>query len=195
MKDVLREMKELKPACFDQANEASDGNSTRHEAEVHNEDADESEGDIGNDLSPEEMAVAKAAIDVVSETLLVIKELIRSITGLIKTESSTRDWEFVMSLEKLLKLCQEIRLQINELVACLYPPQEVPAILVASGKMSSATHDLEEELGRIEGTSTAFLKHCGHLRSKLKHLEYEVSCSRVEQQMQNVSLSSPQSGH
>ncbi|KAI4340987.1 hypothetical protein MLD38_025770 [Melastoma candidum] len=196
MKDVLREMKELKPACLDQANETSDGNSTGHEAEVHDEDDNENEGDdIGNDLSPEEMAVAKAAIDVVSEMLLVIKELIRSITGFIKTENSSRDGEFLMSLEKLLKLCREIGLQIDELGACLYPPQEVPAILAASGKMSSATHDLEIELGRIEGTSTDFLDHCGHLRSKLKVLEYTLGCCQVEQQLQNVSLSGPQSGH
>ncbi|KAE8692357.1 Sec-independent periplasmic protein translocase [Hibiscus syriacus] len=51
------------------------------------EDDDLSDDDLGSDLSPEEMKAAQLAQGVVSETLLVIKELIHIITGMLKLET------------------------------------------------------------------------------------------------------------
>ncbi|PHU28588.1 hypothetical protein BC332_00681 [Capsicum chinense] len=64
-------------------------------------------GDLGNDLLPEEMKIAHLTVDVVSATLVVIKEVIRSITSLLNQESSADTATFVPSIERLLKLSQE----------------------------------------------------------------------------------------
>lgn len=60
-------------------------------------------GELGNDLSPKEMKVVELAIGIVSETLVVVKELIRMITGLLKLENPDINGKLVDSLEKLLK--------------------------------------------------------------------------------------------
>ncbi|XP_010035433.2 uncharacterized protein LOC104424654 [Eucalyptus grandis] len=191
MKDVIREMKELKPACLDPSNETSDVSSIKEEGETHVDD-NSSEGDIGNDLSPEEMKVANAAIVVVSDTLTVIKELIRVITGLLKMENSDDSGAFVDSLEKLLKLCQGIGVQIDELGACLYPPQEVSAMMVASGKMLTHLNDLQVEVEYIKGTSEGFVRACDGIRNSLKQFESDLSCHRsddLESLLQSSTLS------
>ncbi|XWS35019.1 hypothetical protein CRYUN_Cryun21dG0089400 [Craigia yunnanensis] len=117
--DVLREIKELKPASSDLRDEASDDTPTN--TKNRSEDDDLSEDHLGSDLSPEEMKVAQLAIGVVSETLVTIKELIGTITGLIKLETPDDNSKFVDSLEKLLKICQGMGAQIDEIGACLYP--------------------------------------------------------------------------
>lgn len=176
MKDVLREMKELKPACPDPSHEASDVSSTKEEGETQVDD-NSSEGDIGNDLSPEDMKVANAAIVVVSDTLTVVKELIRAITGLLKMENSDDNSAFVDSLEKLLTLCQGIGVQIDELGACLYPPQEISAMTVVSGKMLTHLNDLQVEVENINGASEGFVRACDIVRSSLKQFESDLSSS------------------
>ncbi|XP_048138488.1 uncharacterized protein LOC115726738 [Rhodamnia argentea] len=190
MKDVLREMKELKPACLDPSDEASDVSCTK-EGETQVED-NSSEGDIGNDLSPEEMKVANAASVVVSDTLTVVKELIRAITGLLKMENSDDGGAFVDSLEKLLKLCQGIGVQIDELGACLYPPQEISAMTVASEKMLTHLNDLQVEVENIKGASEGFIRACDSIRSSLKRFESDLSCScpdDLESLLQSTTLS------
>ncbi|KAF3943911.1 hypothetical protein CMV_029578 [Castanea mollissima] len=115
-----------------------------NKAESGPQDDDNScEDELGNDLSPEEMKVAQSAIGVVSETLVVIKDLIRSITGLLELENPNDCSNFVDCLEKLLKLCQGIGEQIDELGACLYPPQEVPAMKATSEKIFSIIDDMQ----------------------------------------------------
>ncbi|KAB1205628.1 MATE efflux family protein 8 [Morella rubra] len=79
MKDVLREMKELKPGSANPTDETYDEASNKAESEPQADD-DLCDDDLGNDLSPEEMKIAQLAIVLVSETLVVIKELIRTIT-------------------------------------------------------------------------------------------------------------------
>ncbi|CAK9151291.1 unnamed protein product [Ilex paraguariensis] len=192
MKDVLREMEELKPASSDPVDEALDETSIQPEGEPHESD-DSCGGDLGNDLSPEEIKIAQVAINVVSGTVAVIKELIRSITGLLKQENSDNSSDFVNSLEGLLKLCQGIGQQIDELGACLYPPQEVPAMKAASEKMSSILDEMQVELENHKGSSEAFLKACTDLRNWLRQLESELVCSSATDlvpQMEKLLLSS-----
>ncbi|XP_028758166.1 uncharacterized protein LOC114717233 isoform X2 [Neltuma alba] len=172
MKDVLRELKELRP---DASDEVSD-----------------SDGELGNDLSPEEMKIAQAAIVVVSDTLSVVKELIRCISGLLKLEKPGDNGDFVDSLEKLLKLCQDLGLQIDEIGACLYPPQEVPAIEAAIMKIQSVIDDMQSVLGGLGGASDTFLEACNVLRSSLRQLASELSSSAtadIEAKVENISLS------
>ncbi|KAH6814974.1 cyclin-D1-binding protein [Perilla frutescens var. frutescens] len=178
IKDVLREMKELKPSSDDPTDEDPAEVSTKDE-DKSNSDGDSCDGDMGNDLSPEEMKIAQLATSIVSETLVVVKELIRSITALLKRESSGGDAISVDSLEKLLKLCQGTGVQIDELGACLYPPQEISAIKVALEKISSFTNETETELRNLKGLSEDFSKACTSLRGWLRQLETELGCSTV----------------
>ncbi|XP_061991148.1 uncharacterized protein LOC133709427 [Rosa rugosa] len=183
MKDVLREMKELKPATDPTEDE------TEAEIEPH-DDETSSDSDLGNDLSPEEMKVAELAIAAVSETLVVIKELIRTITGLLKRESPN-DSNLVDSLEKLLKMCQGIGEQIDELGACLYPPQEVPTIKAVLEKMSSLTDDMKAELQSLQENLEAFCQACDCLKGSLRQLESALDCPTIiglESRVQKIDL-------
>lgn len=191
MKDVLREMKELKPSSSDPTVEASDGAPTQADDE-HQEDDDSSFGDLGNDLSSEEMKVAQLGIGIVSETLAVIKELIRTITGLLKLENPNDSGKFVDALERLLKLCQEIGVQIDELGASLYPPQEVSTIKTASEKILSSTNELQKDVESFNSSSEAFFQACNGLRSSLKQMDSELDClntSDLEAKLQNIAVS------
>lgn len=135
VKDVLREMKELKPTINEVSKPTSNEVSKPQNDDAHESD-NSSEGDLGSDLSPEEMKVAELAINVVSETLSTIKEIIRSITGLLKNpQTENESVQTVDSLEKLLVICKSMGLQVDEIGACLYPPQEVSTIRGASEKM------------------------------------------------------------
>ncbi|CAN4121736.1 unnamed protein product [Withania somnifera] len=176
MKDVLREMNELKPASSVVGDEPSVQDSA--EGDSKSQDSDGSFGDdLGNDLSTEEMEIARLTTDVVSATLVVIKELIRSITSLLKLESSADTATFVDSLERLLKLSQEIGPQIDELGASVYPPQEISALKAATEKISCATDEILVELEKLKGCSEDFLKACTGLRSSLKQLVSELDQS------------------
>ncbi|KAK7280400.1 hypothetical protein RJT34_25464 [Clitoria ternatea] len=190
VKDVLREMKELKPDSSDDQVDKADGESCV-EAELEPQDDNSIEGDLGNDLSPEEMKVAERAIVVVSDTLSVIKELIRSITGLLKQEKPNDNSSFLNSLEKLLQLCQELGRQIDEIGASLYPPQEIPTINSAMEKIYSIIDGVQVELGELKGASDVFLEVCSVLRSSLNQLASELSSSSIadiEAKVKNIAL-------
>lgn len=190
VKDVLREMKELKQGSSD-LDEAPEESSSKAEGDSQDDGNASDDADISNDLSPEEMRVAQSAINVVSSILVVVKELIRSITSLLKLENINKDSN-LESLENLLKLCQGIGVQVDELGACLYPPQEVPAIKAASEKISSLLNNMQAELASLNGNSEGFLKACNGLQSSLKQLEIELGSSAttgIETRMQNVTLS------
>ncbi|CAN8313002.1 unnamed protein product [Cochlearia groenlandica] len=178
MKDVLREMKEVKPACP----EASGDN---------NAEADDD--DLGDDLSPEEMEVAKTVAEIVSETITVIKELIRVITGMIKLENPEDNSGFVDSLEKLLKLCQGTSVQIDELGACVYPPQEFTKMMQTVKIMLRNLDEIEAEVECLKSSSEAFSGACRKLGNSMKNMETELDkrCeAEVVVEMKNVTLNS-----
>lgn len=190
VKDVLREMKELKQGSSD-LDEAPEESSSKVEGDSQDEVNTNDDADIGNDLSAEEMRVAQSATTVVSSILLVIKELIRSITSLLKLDNVSKESNLA-SLENLLKLCQGIGVQVDELGACLYPPQEVPAIQAASEKISSLLDNMQAELESLNGNSEGFLQARNSLRNSLKQLEIELGGSTatdIESRMQSLTLS------
>ncbi|GAV75537.1 GCIP domain-containing protein [Cephalotus follicularis] len=193
VKDVLREMKELKPCSSRPGEEASNDVSVKAESGPHDyDDDDTNEDDLGNVLSAEEMIVAQSAIGVVSETLVVIKELIRTITGMLKLENPDNSSSFVDSLEKLLKLCQGIGEQIDELGACVYPEQDIPAMKAASEKILKITREIQVEVESFNGSSDAFHQSCSSLRSSLKQMDFELdrsSTTDLVTQMDNVAFS------
>ncbi|XAR67913.1 hypothetical protein NMG60_11002853 [Bertholletia excelsa] len=164
MKDVLREMKELKPASTGPTDEASE---------------EASEEDLGNDPSPEEMKIAELATHIASDTLVVLKEPIRSITGLIKQEDQTKSDDFVNFFERLLKLCQGIGAQVDEVGACLYPPQEFPAMKAVLEKIFNIIDEMQLEIDNLEGSSQAFFQACTSLIGSLKEMETELGCANM----------------
>ncbi|XP_071702291.1 uncharacterized protein [Rutidosis leptorrhynchoides] len=186
IKDVLREMKELKPTSESVSkpdNEVSKPDNDAHESD------NSSDGDFGSDLSPKEMKIAELAIDVVSQTLSTIKETIRSITGLLKNpQTDNESSQTVDSLEKLLMICKNMGLQVDEIGACLYPPQEVSVIRSATEKMVSFVNEMQVELENVKGTSDAFLHESNCLISSLKNLDLELGCSSDDDDDDDVEL-------
>ncbi|KAJ0989134.1 hypothetical protein J5N97_007490 [Dioscorea zingiberensis] len=144
-KDVLREMKELKPAHAD----SSDG----PPADITDDDGSFSEGDLGDDLSPEEMEIAQLAISVVDDTLTVIKETIRFITSLLrKSNRESAEKEYINSLERILTHFQEMGSQINDLGACVYPPQEISQMKLITKKINGLVDDIHEAVDTLNGS-------------------------------------------
>lgn len=186
MKDVLREMKELKPACSSPDHDAS----TIPESETPY--SDEDEDDLGDDLSLEEFEVANMVADIVSGTLVVIKELIRAITGMIKLENPKDNGDFVDSLEKLLKLCQGTGVQIDELGACVYPPQEFDLMKQTVEKIRANIGEIEAGVkGFKNSSSEALLGTCRRLQMSIEHMETELDTrtkAEVVCKMQSVTL-------
>ncbi|KAK4792676.1 hypothetical protein SAY86_023111 [Trapa natans] len=194
IKDVLREMKELKPACSEEDSQQSSGADgvNGNEEEEKEEEEEDDDDDIGNDLSPEEMKVVESAIEVISSSLIVVKELIRAITGLLKIEKTDTSGTFVDSLEKLLKSSQVIGSEVDELGACLYPPQEVPAMQAILEKISGSLHAIESEVEALKGSSDSFVQTCSTMRDWIKQLGSILSCSIVndlEKQLKSTSVS------
>lgn len=186
IKDVHREMKELKPTSEEAAKPDNEVSKPDHDSD------NSSEGDLGSDLSPGEMKIAELATEVVSRTLETIKEVIRSISGLLKNpQTQNESNETVDSLEKLLTVCQSMGLQVDEIGACLYPPQEVSAIRTASEKMVSLVGEMQAELEKIKGSSDAFSHSSKGLISSLKQLESELGCSSDDElvsEMENLAV-------
>ncbi|XP_043695213.1 uncharacterized protein LOC122645880 [Telopea speciosissima] len=193
VKDVLREMKELKPASSDPADEMHNEAAADAENEPDNHESS-SESDLGNDLSSDEMKIAQLAIDVVSDTLIVLKELIRFISSLLKLLDSNKNSHSVDSLERLLKISQGIGVQVDELGASLYPPQEVPALKTAAEKISVGINEMKAEVSSFIGPSEGFLQACEALDSSVRVLESKLSSSTpdttdLQTKMQSVSIS------
>ncbi|XP_008800922.1 uncharacterized protein LOC103715161 [Phoenix dactylifera] len=172
VKDVLRELGELKPAASD--DDSADG--TSGEAADKPQDSDEEggliESDLGDGLTPEEMGIAQLAISVVSDALTIIKEVIRFITGLLKSSGHVRSTEdYVDSLERLLGCCQEMGTQVNELGASVYPPQEISQMKLISKKMHGGVDEMRAEVGSLQGSSGGVYEAFEGLKNSLGKLE------------------------
>lgn len=183
VKDVLREMKELKPA--------SACSSPEHDVCVNSDEDDDD--DLGDDLSPEELEVAALVADVVSETLVVVKELIRAIASMVKLENPEDKGGFVDSFEKLLKLCQGTGEHIDELGACVYPPQELSLMKQILERIKGDISEVEVDVKGFMNSSSseAFLGSCTRLQSLIEHMVTELDTrfeDEVVSNMQNVTL-------
>lgn len=178
LKDVLREMKELKPASINSEDE------TREEIDAeasHESQSDQSStgADLGTDLSLEEMKIAEFSISFVSDTLTVIKELIRFISSFVKHPDYNETTQSIESLEKFLELCQGIGVHVNELGACLYPPQELPAIKTASDEISTAVNEIKVELLNFQVNSSNVYDSCEGFDKSLRELQLNLGSSDV----------------
>lgn len=192
IKDVLREMKELKLE-----NDAVDelGNKSFNPEVIKSVDTgDSSDDELGNNLSVEEMQIAQSAINLVSQVLTLVKELIRSITGIMKqeTSNSSSNNTLIDTLERLLKLCRCISLQVDELGASLYPPQELSTITTSSKKISTCSDDIYSELRTLNCSSDSFLQCLNSLKNAVIQLHSDIKCSSPEactSNLQKLTLS------
>ncbi|AEE30317.1 Grap2/cyclin-D-interacting protein [Arabidopsis thaliana] len=148
MKDVLNEMKKVKPACPSSEGEAS-----------------------GDDFSPEQIEVAKMVADIVYEAMTVII-VIRVITRMMEKENSNENSVFVESLEKLLKLCQRSGVVIEELGTCVYhPPLKIDKITQTVKILEGNLDEVEAQVEYMKRSSNAFPGVCRKLRDAIKLME------------------------
>ncbi|KAF5188330.1 cyclin-D1-binding protein [Thalictrum thalictroides] len=190
VRDVLRELKELKPAFIDPEEETPEAVDAETSHQSHEDDSS-SAGDLGNDLSPEEMIIAQLATSFVSDTLVVIKELLRFITSLLKHPDHNDSRHSINSLERLLELSKGIGVEVDNLGACLYPPQELPAIKVASENICTAVKEMKTLVQSLQDSSARFCQACESCSESVRKLQSELGCSdaiELVPAMQNLSV-------
>ncbi|KAG7592691.1 hypothetical protein ISN45_Aa01g015510 [Arabidopsis thaliana x Arabidopsis arenosa] len=147
MKDVLNEMKKVKPAC------------PLSECE---------------DFSPEQIEVAKMVADITSEAMMVII-VIRVITRTMEEEHPKENSRFVDSLEKLLKLCQRTGELIEELGTCVYyPPLKIDKMIQTVQVLEGNLDEVETQVEHMKRSSHAFPGVCRKLRDAIKLMEVEM---------------------
>ncbi|XP_068637510.1 uncharacterized protein [Aristolochia californica] len=167
IKDVIREMKELKmDSTLDHSAEGTD--KFADVSNQPNEDDGLNMDELGTDLSPEEMTVAQSTISVISDALLVIKELIRFISGLARQPNMS---ESVDSLERLLGICQGIGGDVDELGASVYPPQELSLMKTTGAKISSRIERIRTEVAMLPGSPEGLYQVCDCLDCSLRKFE------------------------
>ncbi|WOL03992.1 hypothetical protein Cni_G12713 [Canna indica] len=188
VKDVLREMGELKELKCAGSDDSGVSGKASESTSLSDEDSDLTEADFGSDLSSEEMAIAQLIISVVSDTLTVIKELIRFISGLLKSFSlKINTKEFTDSLEKLLNYCQEMSFEVNELGACVYPPQEVCQMKLNADKMYSLVDKMHIEVNSLEGSPDGVFATFKQLESALGNLQHGLG-DNLENEMEKLKM-------
>lgn len=174
VKDVLREMNELKPEAPTASTDASP------------KDDDSEDEEFGDDLSPEEMFVAQLATKAVSDMLLALKEVIRFVSGLHK-KSNDEKKEHVNALDRLLRRCQEIGNLANELGASVYPPQETSVLKSTAEKMYIVIDEIQKVVEMVGGSHESFSASFEGLESSLKKLESGL-CGNVICEMERLAL-------
>ncbi|KAG9449023.1 hypothetical protein H6P81_008988 [Aristolochia fimbriata] len=165
VKDVVREMKELK---VDSSLEHEGTNNCADDSPKLNEDDCLNMDELGTDLSPEEMTVVQSTINVISDTLLVFKELIRFISDLVKQPNKT---EVVDSLELLLSICQGIGGDVDELGASVYSPQELSLMRTTGAKISNRIEKIRAEVAALQGSPEGLYQACDCLNCSLSKFE------------------------
>ncbi|KAJ6796698.1 Uncharacterized protein M6B38_219815 [Iris pallida] len=172
VKDVLREMRELKPAAI-AASSTSEPDANPED--FNNESSDD---DLGDDLSPEEMMVAQLILDVTSNSLEALKEVIRFVSGLIKS-SKLDSKDFIESLERLLSYCREIGSEVNDLGACVYPPQEISGMSAAAKKIGHGVGEIRKEVESVGSSKERLFMAFEQLESSLGRLETGLAVNSV----------------
>jgi hypothetical protein len=154
VKDVIREMQELKEAEVPIEN---GGARSMLENRVEDDVGDRLDTEsscsleIDDKLSREEMEIAKSVKGFICSILKVLKELLYIITDISK-RLKDNDTIYLYPLERISELCQEMSVQVDELGACCYPPQEVQQMKVSMQKIHGYIDGLQCELQKIEGS-------------------------------------------
>ncbi|PWZ18288.1 CDP-diacylglycerol--serine O-phosphatidyltransferase 2 [Zea mays] len=181
LKDVLREMNELPiggsgdSTAEKSSNGVVDTTSCSDRDERSDLDLDDDDDD---EFTEEEVAVAKLVINVVSDSLVVVKEAIRFITGLLRSSGNKdkdgANEDRVEPMEKLLSHCKEIADQVNDLGASVYPPQDSSEMELAIKRLYNGINGMRKEIGNLGGAPEStfaalegFENCLGSLRARL----------------------------
>lgn len=182
LKDVLREMNELPigDSGVSTAEKSSNGVVDTASCSDRDErsDLDLDDDDDDDEFTEEEVAVAKLVINVVSDSLVVVKEAIRFITGLLRSSGNKdkdgANEDKVEPMEKLLSHCKEIADQVNDLGASVYPPQDTSEMELAIKRLYNGINGMHKEIGNLGGAPEStfaalegFEKCLGSLRARL----------------------------
>ncbi|GLJ24863.1 hypothetical protein SUGI_0475480 [Cryptomeria japonica] len=173
VKDVIREMGDLKESEIRLENGLAGNVSEIRTDGVEGQSDGESTCslEIDDRLSPEEMEIAKSVKDFVSLILVVLKEILYAITGMSQCLKEN-DTIYLHPLERILELCQEMSIQVDEVGACCYPPQEVQKIRASTQKIWDFIDGLCLELQKIDGSSLdGFMLATGKLEKSLATLK------------------------
>ncbi|KAG2617656.1 uncharacterized protein LOC120664702 isoform X2 [Panicum virgatum] len=190
LKDVLREMKELPigdsgdNTAEKSSNGAVDTASCSDRDEISDLDMDD------DDFTEEEVAVAKLVVEVVSDSLVVVKEAIRFITGLLKSTGNKNgaNEDKVEPMEKLLSHCKEIAGQVNDIGASVYPPQDTSEMKIAVKRLYDGINGMREEIGHLGGSPANAFGALEGFEKCLGSLEAELAGDLVDE-MENLTIS------
>ncbi|CAL4901898.1 unnamed protein product [Urochloa decumbens] len=189
LKDILREMKELPIGdSGDGAEKSSNGVADTTSCSDRDEISSDFDMD-DDDFSEEEIVIAKLVVTVVSDSLLVVKEAIRFITGLLKSSGKNGSNEDkVESMEKLLSHCKEIAGQVNDLGASVYPPQDASEMKLAIKKLYDGINGMRKEIGNLGGSPANAFAVLEGFEKCIGSLEAELA-DDVVNEMGNLTIS------
>ncbi|KAL6848632.1 hypothetical protein ACP4OV_021215 [Aristida adscensionis] len=187
LKDILREMNELPIGdSSDTAEKSSNGVDT---ASCSDRDEMSSDLEMDDDFTEEEVAIAKLVITVASDSLVVVKEVIRFITGLLKSSGnqSGANEDKVEPMEKLLIYCREIADQVNDLGASVYPPQDTSQMKVTVKRLYDGINGMRKEIGHLGGTPANAFAAIEGLEKCVGSLETELA-DDIANEMENLTI-------
>lgn len=188
VKDVLREMRELKTTADAGGDAGQSDVAGKSDANQDESDDGLSDGDLGDDLSPEEMIVAQLVIDVTAASLDALKEVIRFLSGLVKSpDVDTNTKDFVEFLEGLLGYCKEIGSHVNELGACVYPPQESSEMKTIATKITRGVAEIRQDVESLKSSKEKLFVAFLALESALGRLESGLG-DGLESEMNKLDL-------
>ncbi|TVT98780.1 hypothetical protein EJB05_55869 [Eragrostis curvula] len=190
LKDVLREMNELPVGISGDNTAEKSTNGTADTASCSDRDEMSFDLDLDDDFTEEEIAVAKLVITVVSDSLAVLKEAIRFITGLLKSSGnqSGANEDKVDTMEKLLICCREIADQVNDLGAAVYPPQDASDMKLTIKRLYDGISGMRKEIGHLGGSPAGAFAALDGLEKCLGSLEAELA-DDVTNEMENLTIS------
>lgn len=189
LKDILREMNELPIGSSDNtAGKSSNG--TADTASCSDRDEMSFDLDLDDEFSEEEIAVAKLVITVASDSLVVVKETIRFITGLLKSagNQSGANEDKVDTMEQLLIYCRAVADQVNDLGAAVYPPQDASDMKLTAKRLYDGINGMRKEIGNLGGSPAGAFAALDGLEKCLGSLEAEVADDVVDE-MENLTIS------
>lgn len=192
LKDILREMKELpigdSSDCT--AEKSTNGAVDTTSCSDRDEISSDLDMDDDDDFTEEEIAIAKLVVTVVSDSLVVVKESIRFITGLLKSSGNKNgaNEDKVESMEKLLSHCKEIAGQVNDLGASVYPPQDASEMKLAIKRLYDGINGMRKEIGHLGGSPANAFAALEGFEKCLGALEAELA-DDVVNEMENLTIS------
>ncbi|XP_024538630.1 cyclin-D1-binding protein 1 homolog [Selaginella moellendorffii] len=147
IKDVVREMNEIELERAEGTIDDDDGDGGGSGSHCSSE-VDPETLSFDAKFSPGEMDVASAVKDVISAVLVVVRQLLYVVTKAQDTSAPGK----LESLEKILEQARSIGVDVDELGASVYPPQEIQEIRARSRGIESSIQMVLAEVIALHGS-------------------------------------------